>query len=90
MSEENKDLELQSGSHYGTNTATSGSKKHTFTETAKDGAESEPSDLVDEDEVKELWWVKLFPFLLKWSWLKRRIAKKKEDSKSETTISVHV
>ena len=83
---EKEDLELQSCSHYGTNT-TASCKKHIFTDTVTPGteptSETEPNDLVDEDSVKELWWVKIFPFLLKWNWLRRRLAKKKGDKKSE-------
>ena len=88
---ENEDLELQSGSHYGTNTTTS-CKKHIFSDTVTPGSEptpeTEPNDLVDEDSVKELWWVKIFPFLLKWNWLRRRLAKKKDDRKSETFTQI--
>ncbi|XP_019853351.1 PREDICTED: sodium-dependent neutral amino acid transporter B(0)AT2-like [Amphimedon queenslandica] len=67
---EKEDLELQSGSHY-----------DTVTSETEPTPETEPNDLVDEDSVKELWWVKIFPFLLKWNWLRRRLAKKKDDKK---------
>ena len=41
--------------------------------------DNEDSDYLDEEEEKEKFWIKLFPWLLKWSWFRQRCYKKKKD-----------
>lgn len=79
-------LELEVVNHYGTKPETIGDeKKESVTtptvysdgETTDDGNYSS-NDLIEEDDLKQRWWIKLCPWLLKWPWLKRQLLKKKE------------
>lgn len=79
-------LELEVVNHYGTKPETNEDEiKEDMTpppafsdgETTDDGNYSS-NDLIEEDELKQRWWIKLCPWLLKWPWLKRRLLRKKE------------
>lgn len=85
---EKAELELQAASHYGTKPNANGEKvDNAFSETRESTSSTEESDdLIDEDELKQIWWLKLFPFLVKWDWFRRKFCYKKKET-SELSYS---
>lgn len=93
---EKDELELETVNEYGTKAETNGDEiKENMTpprgfsdgETTDDGNYNS-NDLIDEDELKQKWWIKLCPWLLKWPWLKRRLHRKKETKSGCDFLSI--
>jgi hypothetical protein len=96
MADEKDSIELQSANDYGTKVNNTGEKAEGLAEDLngiQTGLDTEASatedddDLYDEDQLHHLWWIKVFPCLLKWQWFKsyyfKRQKKKKEKSRNK-------
>lgn len=77
---EKKELELQAASQYGgikTDEANGVTANNLSDEREESSSTSGGSDILEEDEVKSKWFIKLFPCLLKWNWFRKRFYKRK-------------
>ena len=93
MDNERESIELQTSNDYGTkpeDIAAAVNEGHSE-ESGKDlETLSGGSDIVNEDDIKQKWWIKFCPCLLRWQWLRARLYKNRDKKDKGNVVYIMV